>query len=138
MGEEIRNTLKHSPAGQGMVPEAELLLMNAARAQLVRQVIRPALAAGEVVVCDRFYDSTVAYQGWGRGMDREEVERVIGLAVGTTRPDLTILLRVPEVVAAGRRRGAGGGGSRGAGGGRSIRGGGRAVFRRVEGRETQR
>jgi len=58
IGEEIRHTLKHSAANHAMTPETELLLMNASRAQLVREVIRPALAAGEIVLCDRFYDST--------------------------------------------------------------------------------
>lgn len=103
LGEEIRHTLKHSPAGRGMVPEAELLLMNAARAQLVREVIRPALARGAVVLCDRFLDSTVAYQAWGRGLDAAWVGRILEFAVGTTRPDLTILFEVPERVAAARR-----------------------------------
>src|SRR5580658_6969302 len=66
IGEEIRHTLKHSQANVAMTAEAELLLMNASRAQLVREVIRPALAAGDIVLCDRFYDSSVAYQGYGR------------------------------------------------------------------------
>lgn len=95
LGEEIRHTLKHSPNGAGMVPEAELLLMNAARAQLVREVVRPALLAGEWVLCDRFSDSTVAYQGWGRGLDPSQVRAVLEVAVGPTRPDLTFWLRVP-------------------------------------------
>ena len=69
IGEEIRHTLKHSKANEAMTPEAELLLMNASRAQLVREVIRPALAAGEIVLSDRFYDSTTAYQGYGRQLD---------------------------------------------------------------------
>src|SRR5829696_8238663 len=73
IGEEIRHTLKHSPHNQAMTAEAELLLMNASRAQLVREVIRPALAVGEVVLCDRFYDSTIAYQGYGRGLDLKKV-----------------------------------------------------------------
>jgi len=98
IGEEIRHTLKHSSNNQAMTAEAELLLMNASRAQLVREVIRPALEAGEIVLCDRFYDSTVAYQGYGRGMDLEVVNAVIDLAVGKTRPDITFLLVVPEVV----------------------------------------
>ena len=59
IGEEIRHTLKHSDDNQAMTPEAELLLMNASRAQLVREVIRPALAAGEIVLCDRFHDSNI-------------------------------------------------------------------------------
>ena len=98
IGEEIRFTLKHSTVNQAMTAETELLLMNASRAQLVREVIRPALAAGEVVVCDRYYDSTLAYQGYGRGLDLKLIEAVIYFAVGETRPDLTLLLRVsPEV-----------------------------------------
>jgi dTMP kinase len=97
IGEEIRHTLKHSPANHAMTAEAELLLMNASRAQLVREVIRPALTAGEIVVCDRFYDSTTAYQGYGRGLDLNLVKEVIDFAVDWTRPHLTLLLEVsPE------------------------------------------
>jgi dTMP kinase len=100
VGEEIRHTLKHSKANVAMTPETELLLMNASRAQIVRETIRPALAAGEIVLCDRFYDSTTAYQGYGRGLDLSLVRSVIDFAVGDTRPDLTILLHVtPEVSA---------------------------------------
>ena len=94
IGEEIRHTLKHSASNHSMTPEAELLLMNASRAQLVREVIRPAIAAGEVVLCDRFYDSTVAYQGYGRQLDLSMVKSVIEIAVDQTRPDRTLLLRV--------------------------------------------
>src|SRR5579884_564295 len=90
IGEEIRHTLKHSDVNHGMTPEAELLLMNASRAQLVREVIRPGLASGEVVLCDRFYDSTTAYQGHGRGLDLKLVKAVIDFAVGDTRPALTL------------------------------------------------
>jgi len=98
IGEEIRHTLKHSQHNHAMTAEAELLLMNASRAQLVREVIRPALEAGDVVVCDRFYDSTTAYQGYGRELDLAMVRSVIGIAVGDTRPDLTLLLTVtPEI-----------------------------------------
>jgi dTMP kinase len=98
IGEEIRHTVKHSKSNSAMTPEAELLLMNASRAQLVREVIRPALAAGEVVVCDRFYDSTTAYQGHGRQLDLKMVQSVIDIAVGGTRPDITLLLTVtPEI-----------------------------------------
>lgn len=103
LGEELRHTLKHSPAGRGMVPEAELLLMNAARAQLVREVIRPAISRGAVVLCDRFLDSTVAYQAWGRGLDAAWVARILEFAVGTTRPDLTFLFEVSEAIAGARR-----------------------------------
>lgn len=104
VGEEIRHTLKHSRGGCSVTPEAELLLINASRAQLVREVIRPALARGEIVLCDRFYDSTTAYQGYGRQLDLDQVERVIRFAVGETRPDLTLLLRVPVHVSEARRQ----------------------------------
>ncbi len=103
IGEEIRHTLKHSPANHAMTPEAELLLMNASRAQLVREVIRPALASGEVVVCDRYYDSTTAYQGYGRRLDLQMVNNIIDVAVGDTRPDLTLLFVVPHDVSEARR-----------------------------------
>jgi dTMP kinase len=104
IGEEIRHTLKHSKANVTMTYETELLLMNASRAQLVRETIRPALAVGEIVVCDRFYDSTTAYQGYGRGLDLALVKSVIDFAVGDTRPNLTLLLRVPAEVSAERLR----------------------------------
>lgn len=104
IGEEIRHTLKHSQHNAAMTAEAELLLMNASRAQLVREVIRPALAAGEIVISDRFYDSTTAYQGYGRGLNLAEVKAIVDFAVGATRPDLTILLHVPPEVSAGRLR----------------------------------
>ena len=103
IGEEIRHTLKHSPANHAMTPEAELLLMNASRAQLVREVIRPALASGEMVLCDRFYDSTTAYQGYGRQLDLQMVKNMIDVAVGDTRPDLTLLFIVPQEVSEARR-----------------------------------
>jgi dTMP kinase len=102
VGEEIRHTLKHSKANVAMTPEAELLLVNASRAQLVREIIRPALAVGEVVLCDRFFDSTTAYQGHGRGLDLALVKSVIDFAVGDTRPDLTLFLHVPPEVSAER------------------------------------
>src|SRR5436309_1710762 len=103
IGEEIRHTLKHSAKNQAMTWEAELLLMNASRAQLVREVIRPALARGEIVLSDRFYDSTTAYQGYGRQLDLAAVKTVIDFAVGDTRPDLTLLLVVPYEVSEERR-----------------------------------
>lgn len=103
IGEEIRHTLKHSHQNHSMTPEAELLLMNASRAQLVREVIRPALAAGEIVLCDRFYDSTIAYQGYGRQLDLTMVRQVVDLAVGNTRPDITLLLQVSPEISNARR-----------------------------------
>ena len=103
IGEEIRHTLKHSPANHAMTPEAELLLMNASRVQLVREVIRPTLADGEIVLCDRFYDSTTAYQGYGRQLDLQMVKNIVDMAVGETQPDLTLLFIVPQEVSEARR-----------------------------------
>jgi dTMP kinase len=104
IGEEIRHTLKHSPHNGAMTAEAELLLMNASRAQLVREIIRPALANGEIVLCDRFFDSTIAYQGYGRQLDLTLVRAIIDAAVGPTRPHLTLLLEVPAHVSEERLR----------------------------------
>jgi dTMP kinase len=103
IGEEIRHTLKHSANNRAMTPEAELLLMNASRAQLVRETIRPALAAGEIVLCDRFYDSTTAYQGYGRELNLDAVRAIIDFAVEDTRPDLTLLFLVPAGLSEERR-----------------------------------
>jgi dTMP kinase len=103
IGEEIRHTLKHSPHNAAMCAEAELLLLNASRAQLVREVIRPALAAGEIILCDRFYDSTIAYQGYGRGLDLSMVRTIVDFAVGETRPNLTLLLSVSIAISEARR-----------------------------------
>ena len=102
IGEEIRETVKHPPGDAPISPETELLLMNASRAQLVQQVVRPALAKGSVVLCDRFYDSTLAYQGYGRGLDLAKVQNAIDLAVGGTKPNITLLLDIPLEVSAGR------------------------------------
>jgi dTMP kinase len=87
-----------------MTAEAELLLMNASRAQLVREVIRPALSRGEIIVCDRFYDSTTAYQGYGRRLDLQNVRGIVDIAVGNTRPDLTLFLKVSPAVSEERLR----------------------------------
>jgi dTMP kinase len=76
-------------------PVAELLLLNAARAQLVAQVIRPALASGAIVLADRYADATLAYQGYGRGGDLAELRTIIAIATRGLRPDRTILLDLP-------------------------------------------
>ena len=89
-GEKMRDVLKHP--GSAIRPAAEALLFAACRAQLVADVIAPALVAGQVVLCDRFIDSTVAYQSGGRGLDRALIEAANRLACGKVRPDLTILL----------------------------------------------
>jgi len=94
-GERIRGLIKDPELE--LDPVAELLLFNAARAQLLAEVVEPALREGRDVVCDRFIDSTAAYQGVARGLGLERVERLTELVVGTTTPDLTLLLRVdPE------------------------------------------
>ena len=109
LGEEIRNLLLHHRAGGDMVPEAELLLFAAARAQLVRERIAPALATGQVVICDRFLDSTTVYQGAARRLAPEAVARINHFAVGHHLPDLTFLLDVPVEVSHARVRGRGDG-----------------------------
>lgn len=91
-GEKIRHLLQHDPDGDRLTPESELLLFAASRAQLVREVILPALDRGAWVVADRFLDSTTIYQGVGRGLDREAVARINAFAVGSALPDLTFLL----------------------------------------------
>lgn len=104
-GERIRQVLK-DPSLE-LDPLAELLLFCAARAELVRRVIGPARERGELVVCDRFSDSSVAYQGIARGLGVERVEEICDLATGGVWPDLTLLLRLdPERAASriGRRR----------------------------------
>ena len=94
IGEAIRDVVKHPPGNTPISPATELLLMNASRAQLVQEAIRPALAKGTVVLCDRFYDSSLAYQGYGRGLDLAKVQQAIDLAVGETKPNLTLLLDI--------------------------------------------
>ena len=95
IGEAIREVVKHPPGNTTISPDAELLLMNASRAQLVQEKIRPALAKGSVILCDRFYDSSLAYQGFGRELDMAKVQQAIDLAVGDTKPNLTLLLDIP-------------------------------------------
>ena len=92
LGESIRHLLKHAPEGRGMTPQAELLLFLASRAELVRKVIMPALDQGVWVLCDRFLDSTTVYQGAGRKLPGEIVERVNAFAVGIHLPGLTLVL----------------------------------------------
>lgn len=100
VGEEIRRVLLH---GGDMPPRTELLLLLAARAALVEAEIRPALEAGFVVVSDRFGLSSLAYQAYGRGLPAEDVRRLHEFAAGGIRPDLTIVLEVPQPVASARR-----------------------------------
>ena len=104
ISEQIRAILL-DPANGEMGDVCELLLYEAARAQLVHQVIRPALAAGKTVVCDRFYDSTTAYQAFADGLDRNIVSQANELAVDGCRPDLTLVFDLPVEDALRRRSG---------------------------------
>ncbi len=98
ISEQIRAILL-DPSNEGMSATCELLLYEAARAQLVHEVIAPALASGAVVVCDRFYDSTTAYQGFAGGLGEKDVARANELAVGGCHPDLTIVYDLPAAEA---------------------------------------
>lgn len=91
-GEAIRNLLQHDAAHEPMSERAELLLFTASRAQLMSQVILPSLERGTWVLCDRFIDSTMAYQGYARGMDIGTLDGVNDFAIFSRKPDLTILL----------------------------------------------
>jgi dTMP kinase len=93
IGDQIRDVL-HSLDNHDMVDTTEILLYSASRAQLVAQVIRPALAEGRLVLCDRYADSTMAYQGYGRQLDLDALRVITQFATGGLKPDLTILLDV--------------------------------------------
>lgn len=93
IGEQIRAVI-HSLRNHDMAPVTEFLLYNAARAQIVAQVIRPALAQGKIVLCDRYADSTLAYQGYGRQLDMDMVRDVIRYATGGLAPDVTFYIDV--------------------------------------------
>ena len=101
VGEAIR-ALVLDPAHRGMAVETELLLMFAARAQLVHEVLQPALVSGRWILCDRFTDASYAYQGGGRGVDAMRIGELERIATGGLKPDLTLLLDLP--VAHGRAR----------------------------------
>ncbi|MEN8791814.1 MAG: dTMP kinase [Lentimonas sp.] len=109
LGEAVRNLLQHDDAGEGMSREAELLLFTASRAQLTRELIQPALDAGQVVLCDRFMDSTIVYQGVARQIDSASVDIINQFAVGDTRPALTILIDLSPDVGMSRVRARGNG-----------------------------
>jgi dTMP kinase len=108
IADAIRQILLH-PASTALVPRAELLLYAAARAQHVSEVILPALDQGAVVLCDRFLDATIAYQGHGRGLDLGLIEQLNSVATGGLLPDLTLLLDMPaeEGLRRARQRNAG-------------------------------
>ena len=95
LAEKIRGLLLSKDSGELMTPQAELLLFSAARAQHVKHVVMPQLEAGGVVLCDRFIDSTVAYQGFARGLDMEFINRLNTFCTAGCLPDLTFLLDLP-------------------------------------------
>jgi|SRR5262249_3205298 len=105
IGESIRELLQFAPQSAGMKPETELLLFEASRAQLVREVIRPALERGECVIADRFLDSTTVYQGAARKLHRNIVRQLNAFAVGDCIPDITFLLDVDLRIARARMQG---------------------------------
>ncbi len=100
-GERIREIVLHAQE-IALSPEAQVLLYSTARAQNVREVIRPAIEAGKIVIADRFFDSTMAYQGYGHGVSLEQIRSVTALACGEMVPDRTFLLEIPVDIGLGR------------------------------------
>jgi dTMP kinase len=107
IGEKIRRIVLDN-ANTGMSGIAEMLLYAAARAQLVDEVIRPSLEAGKCIICDRYIDSSYAYQGFGRGLNPDTIENVNNVAVGGTMPDITFFLDISPEEALKRRLAASG------------------------------
>lgn len=93
IGDQIRDVL-HDLKNEQMHPHTEILLYAASRAQLVHQEIQPRLTAGEIVICDRYADSTLAYQGYGHGLDLGVLRQILGFATGGLQPDLTLYLDI--------------------------------------------
>ena len=104
IGEKIR-TILLDKANSGMDERTELLLYEAARAQIVKEKIIPELESGKVVICDRFYDSTIAYQGYARGLDLQEIDFLNNWSAAGIKPDITFLLDLDEETAYRRRHG---------------------------------
>jgi dTMP kinase len=104
IGEQIRNIIVHNSRGDEMCPETELLLFTAARAQVVREVIAPALQRGAVVLSDRYLDSSTVYQGIARNLAPGPVSAINQFAVGNVMPDLTVVIDVPTEVSLARIR----------------------------------
>src|SRR5512136_1104845 len=107
ISEQIR-TILHDLKNTEMHPHTETLLYQAARAQIVEQVLRPKLAEGWIVLCDRYADSTLAYQGYGHRQNMDEVRALVGYATGGLKPDLTLLLDVDVQTGLSRRQNSGG------------------------------
>ena len=103
ISEQIRDIL-HDLKNTEMHPRTETLLYQAARAQIVEQVIKPRLADGEIVISDRYYDSTIAYQGYGHQQNLDEIRALVKYATGGLTPDLTILLDLDVEVGLGRKK----------------------------------
>jgi dTMP kinase len=103
IGEQIRKVI-HDLKNVEMDPRTETLLYQAARAQIVEQVIKPRLADGEIVISDRYFDSTIAYQGYGHQQDLEQVRHLVKYATGGLVPDLTILLDLDVEVGLQRKK----------------------------------
>ena len=104
LGEKLSHLLKRN-RDTAILPLSELLLFNASRAQLVSGIIWPALAEGTAVICDRYIDSTIAYQGYGRGLELKLVRAANDIATGGLAPDLTVLLDLPVEEGLARKRG---------------------------------
>ncbi|MCC5022630.1 MAG: dTMP kinase [Candidatus Synoicihabitans palmerolidicus] len=104
IGEQVRNIIVHNSGGDEMCAETELLLFTAARAQLVREVIAPALHDGTVVLSDRFLDSSTVYQGIARNLASDPVSLINHFAVGNVMPAITIVLDVPPTISKNRIR----------------------------------
>lgn len=107
IGDQIREVL-HDLRNTEMHARAEILLYNAARAQIVEQRIKPHLAAGGIVLCDRFADSTLAYQGYGRGLNLPDVQHIVAFATQNLKPDVTLYLDIAVEAGLARRRIGGG------------------------------
>ena len=105
IGETIRELLQFASHNSGMTPETELLLFEASRSQLVREIIKPALERGLCVIADRFFDSTTAYQGAARALDRDTVDRLNAFAAGDCMPDVTFVLDIDAASAKSRMQG---------------------------------
>ena len=102
IGEQIRNIIVHNSKGDEMCPETELLLFTAARAQVVREVIAPALIGGKFVLSDRYLDSSTVYQGIARNLAADPVAQINRFAIGNVMPDVTVIIDVPTEVSIAR------------------------------------